>query len=111
MAEIISLTEGMMSLLKEIEGKERKMFEPKQFITKVPEWRGWCGWCMELGRKRTPAASTVFLTLPLQGFLLFACLFETGSLYVVLAVLKLFVPHASLELADIWLPLPPKYWD
>lgn len=26
LAEIISLTEGMMSLLKEIEGKERKMF-------------------------------------------------------------------------------------
>lgn len=42
---------------------------------------------------------------------LLVCLFETGSLYVVLAVLKLFVDNAILELADICLPLPPKYWE
>lgn len=29
MAEIISLTEGLTSLLKEIEGRERKMFGPQ----------------------------------------------------------------------------------
>lgn len=99
MAEIISLAGGIMSLLKEIGGKERKMFGPEQFITKVPEWRGWCGWRMELGRGENPAAFTL------------VCLLETGSVYVVLAALKLFVAHASLELADICLLLPPKYWN
>lgn len=37
--------------------------------------------------------------------------FETWFLYLTaLAVLELFVEQAGLELIEIYLPLPPKFW-
>ena len=41
----------------------------------------------------------------------FVLVFETGSLYIALAVLELTIDQAVLKLTRIHLLLPPKRWD